>query len=177
MGGSGNGMAKLIALALAAAALSMWLADSAAAQPVEAFYKSNRLTVVIGYSPGAVYDLYARTVARHIGKHIPGRPTVVPQNMPGAGSMNAANFIFTKAPKDGSHIATFARGLAMQPLLDDQGVQYDATRLNWLGSPATEVSVVFAWHTTPFRTADDLMNREMVCRRPEPAPTARSFLT
>jgi hypothetical protein len=154
---------KAAGVALAAMlALSSLPSVSARAQSVEAFYKANRLTVVIGYTPGAVYDLYARTVARHIGKYIPGRPAVIPQNMPGAGSMNAANFIYTKAPKDGSQIATFARGLAMQQLLDDQGVQYDAPRLNWLGSPATEVSVLFSWHSKPFKTMDDVTGREMI---------------
>jgi tripartite-type tricarboxylate transporter receptor subunit TctC len=134
----------------------------ATAQSVESFYKSNRVTVVIGYTPGGVYDLYARTIARHIGKHIPGRPGVVPQNMPGAGSMKAANYIFGQAPKDGTQIAVFARGLAMQPLLNNAGVQYDATKLNWLGSPASEVSVVFSWHSKPFKTVDDLRKREMI---------------
>jgi tripartite-type tricarboxylate transporter receptor subunit TctC len=82
--------------------------------------------------------------------------------MPGAGSMKAANYIYTQAPKDGTHIAVFARGIAMQPLLDDTGVQFEATRLNWLGSPASEVSVVFSWHTKPFKTFADLKAREMV---------------
>jgi tripartite-type tricarboxylate transporter receptor subunit TctC len=134
----------------------------AAAQSVEAFYKANRVSIDIGYTPGGVYDIYARTVARHLGKHIPGRPAVVPVNMPGAGSMKAANYIYAQAPKDGTHIAVFARGIAMQPLLDDTGVQFEATKLNWLGSPASEVSVVFSWHTKPFRTLADLRDREMV---------------
>ena len=150
-------------LTAAAAMLSIAArADVAAAQSVEAFYKGNRVTINIGYTPGGVYDIYARTIARHLGKHIPGRPTVVPVNMPGAGSMKAANYIYAQAPKDGTHIAVFARGLAMQPLLDDTGVQYDATRLNWLGSPASEVSVVFSWHSKPFKTVADLKAREMV---------------
>lgn len=131
-------------------------------QSVEAFYKANRISIDIGYTPGGVYDIYARTIARHLGKHIPGRPAVVPVNMPGAGSMKAANFIYAQAPKDGTHIATFARGIAMQPLLDDTGVQFEATKLNWLGSPTSEVSVVFAWHSKPFRTLADLREREMV---------------
>jgi tripartite-type tricarboxylate transporter receptor subunit TctC len=132
------------------------------AQSPEAFYKGNRVTINIGYTPGGIYDIYARAIARHIGKHIPGRPTVVPVNMPGAGSMKAANFIYGQAPKDGTHIAVFARGIAMQPLLDDTGVQFEATKLNWLGSPASEVSVVFSWHTKPFRTLADLQAREMI---------------
>jgi tripartite-type tricarboxylate transporter receptor subunit TctC len=150
-------------LTVAAAVLLIAAAGSdAAAQSVEAFYKGNRVSINIGYTPGGVYDLYARTVARHIGKHIPGRPAVIPVNMPGAGSMKAANFIYGQAPKDGTQIAVFARGIAMQPLLDDTGVQFEATKLNWLGSTTSEVSVVFAWHTKPFRTLADLRAREMV---------------
>jgi tripartite-type tricarboxylate transporter receptor subunit TctC len=135
---------------------------AAAPSSVEAFYAANRLTIVNGYTAGSVYDLYARVLAKHISKHIPGKPAVLVQNMPGAGSMKAANFIYGPAPKDGSQIATFARGIPMQPLLDDQGVQYDATKMNWLGSLATEVSVVFSWHTKPFKTVNDLLAREMV---------------
>jgi tripartite-type tricarboxylate transporter receptor subunit TctC len=142
--------------------LAVPAATGASAQTPEAFYKSSRVTVVIGYTPGGVYDIYARTIARHLGKHIPGRPTVVPQNMPGAGSMTAANYIYGKAPKDGTQIATFARGIAMQPLLDQTGVAFEAEKLNWLGSPASEVSVVFGWHTKKFRTLADLKAREMV---------------
>jgi tripartite-type tricarboxylate transporter receptor subunit TctC len=152
---------RLMTLA-AAVLLAPVAASDAQAQSVEAFYKGNRISINIGYTPGGVYDIYARTVARHLGKHIPGRPTVVPVNMPGAGSMKAANYIYAQAPKDGTHIAVFARGIAMQPLIDDTGVQFDAVKLNWLGSPASEVSVVFAWHTKPFKTLADLREREMV---------------
>jgi tripartite-type tricarboxylate transporter receptor subunit TctC len=147
---------------VAAVMLLIAAAGDAQAQSVEAFYKGNRVSINIGYTPGGVYDIYARTVARHLGKHIPGRPTVVPVNMPGAGSMKAANYIYAQAPKDGTQIAVFARGIAMQPLIDDTGVQFDAVKLNWLGSPASEVSVVFAWHTKPFKTLADLREREMV---------------
>ena len=146
----------------AAVLLVVATVDRAPAQPLEAFYKANRVTINIGYTPGGVYDIYARTIARHLGKHIPGRPAVVPVNMPGAGSMKAANYIYAQAPKDGTHLAVFARGIAMQPLLDATGVQFEATRLNWLGSPASEVSVVFSWHTKPFKTFADLKAREMV---------------
>jgi tripartite-type tricarboxylate transporter receptor subunit TctC len=156
------GMLKFVSTAVGTMAALSAMSCTAFSQSVEAFYRVNRLTVVIGYTPGTVYDLYARSIARHIGKHLPGKPTVIAQNMPGAGSMKAANFIYGNAPKDGSQIATFARGLAMQPLLDDQGVQYDAMKMNWLGSPTSEVSVVFSWHTTPFKTVDDLLTREMI---------------
>jgi tripartite-type tricarboxylate transporter receptor subunit TctC len=120
------------------------------------------VTVVVGYSPGASYDIYARNFARHLGKHLPGNPTVVVQNMTGAGSLRSANFIFNTAPKDGSTVGVFARGLAMQPLLDNTGIQYDAQKFNWIGSLSSDVSLVLSWHTRPFKSVDDLRTREMV---------------
>ena len=91
------GIAKLAVAILAAATLVLAPSGKAAAQSPEAFYKANGLSIIVGYPPGAVYDLYARVLARHIGKHIPGRPTATVQNMAGAGSMTAANFIFNLA--------------------------------------------------------------------------------
>lgn len=138
---------------LLALLVSILASGQAAAQAINA---------VIGYPPGAGYDLYMRTFARHLGKHLPGNPAVIPQNMAGAGSMRAANFLYNAAPKDGSTIGTFARGLAMQPLLDEQGIQYDARKFNWIGSLSADVSLVLSWHTTPFKTLDDVKKREMV---------------
>jgi tripartite-type tricarboxylate transporter receptor subunit TctC len=120
------------------------------------------VNVVIGYPPGASYDIYARTFARHLAKHLPGNPTVIPQNMAGAGSLRAANFLYNAAPKDGTTIGMFARGLGMQPLLDEQGIQYDARKFNWIGSLTSEVSIVLSWHSKQFKTLDDVKNREMI---------------
>jgi tripartite-type tricarboxylate transporter receptor subunit TctC len=118
--------------------------------------------LVVGYPPGASYDIYMRTLARHLGKHLPGNPTVVVQNMAGAGSLRAANFLFNAAPKDGFTIGMFARGLAMQPLLDPTGIQYEAHKFNWIGSLTSDVSMVLSWHTSSFRTLDDARKREMI---------------
>jgi len=120
------------------------------------------VNVVVGYPPGAAYDIYMRTFARHLGKHLPGHPSVIPQNMAGAGSLRAANFLYNAAPRDGLTIGMFARGLAMQPLLDEQGIQYDARKFNWIGSLGTDVSMVLAWHNKPFKTLDDVRRREMI---------------
>ena len=120
------------------------------------------VNLVVGYPPGASYDIYMRTLARHLGKHLPGNPTVVPQNMAGAGSLRAANFLFNTAPKDGNTIGMFARGLAMQPLLDATGIQYEARKFNWIGSLTSDVSMVLSWHTRPFKTLDDARQREMI---------------
>jgi tripartite-type tricarboxylate transporter receptor subunit TctC len=120
------------------------------------------VNLVVGYPPGAAYDIYMRTLARHLSKHLPGNPNVIPQNMAGAGSLRSANYLYNAAPKDGLTIGMFARGLAMQPLLDDQGVQYDARKFNWLGSLGTDVSMVLSWHTKPFKTIDDVRQKEMI---------------
>lgn len=137
-------------IALVAATL---VCTSAGAQPI---------TMVVGYSPGATYDIYTRSFARHLGKHLPGNPNVVVQNMTGAGSLRSANYLFNQAPKDGFTIGMFARGLAMQPLLDMTGIQYEAKRFNWLGSISSDVSLVLSWYTRPFKTIDDARNNEMV---------------
>ena len=147
------------AAALAAATLA---AGGAGAQELEAFYKSNPLQIVVGYGPGGGYDAYARVLARHMGKRLPGAPNVIVQNMPGAASMKAANYIYSIAPKDGSQIATFSRGLPMQPLLDNQGVQYDALKMGWVGSISAETSVTFAWAGTGFTTFEDARQKEML---------------
>jgi tripartite-type tricarboxylate transporter receptor subunit TctC len=140
---------------LAALLLAVLAGGPAWAQP-------QSVNIVIGYPPGAAYDIYGRTLARHLGKHLPGNPTVVPQNMAGAGSLRAANFLYNAAPKDGSTIGMFARGLAMQPLLDEQGIQFDARKFNWIGSLGTDVSMVLSWHTKPFKTIDDVRAKEMI---------------
>jgi tripartite-type tricarboxylate transporter receptor subunit TctC len=125
------------------AALLAFAAHSAAAadDAVAAFYKGKTIQLYIGYSAGGGYDEYGRVLARHMGEHIPGHPTIVPQNMPGAGSLRATNYLYNVAPKDGTAIATFARGMAMLPLLDPTGTQYDARKFTWLGSVTDEISV------------------------------------
>lgn len=144
------------------ALVSGGLPSDAEAQSVEAFYKSHPLTIVIGFTPGGGYDLYGRTVGRHISKHLPGNPNVIPQNMPGAGSLKAINFLYNNAPKDGSTIGTFSRGIPMEPLMGNQEARFDPLKLIWIGSPSQETNVVFAWHTTPFKTMADLKSQEMI---------------
>ena len=122
----------------------------------------SQVTLVIGYPPGAIYDAYGRLVARHLGKHLPGQPTVVVQNMPGAGSLRSANYLYSVAPKDGSTIGLFARGIPMQPLLDPAGIQFDAIKFNYVGSASKEVSVVISSASNSFKTIEDARAREMV---------------
>jgi tripartite-type tricarboxylate transporter receptor subunit TctC len=140
---------------LLAALLPLLAGEPASAQ-------TQSFNLIVGYPPGASYDIYMRTLARHLSKNLPGNPNVIPQNMAGAGSLRAANFLYNAAPKDGFTIGMFARGLAMQPLLDESGIQFDARKFNWLGSLSTDVSLVLSWHTKPFKTIDDVRAKEMI---------------
>ena len=123
------------------------------------FYRGKNLNLIVGYSAGGGYDTYARILARHLGRHIPGNPSVVVQNMPGAGSLKLANFLFNVAPKDGATIGTFSRGMAMEPLIGGTNVAFDATKFAWLGSGTNEVSVFAVWHTAPIRTWQDMLEK------------------
>ena len=125
---------------LCATLLATNLAIAQAAEPD--FYAGKTLRVLVGFSAGGGYDLYARTLARYLDRYIPGRPAVVVQNMPGAGSLKVVNYLYNAAPRDGTVIATFARGIVFEPLFGHtEGTQFDAARLNWIGSIASEVSV------------------------------------
>jgi tripartite-type tricarboxylate transporter receptor subunit TctC len=127
---------------LGGAALSLALAASAGTAQAQAeFFKDKTVNLYVGYSPGGGYDVYARILARFMGAHIPGKPTVVVSNMPGAGSLRAANYIYNVATKDGLSFGTVARGAAFDPLFGLPGTQFDAAKFNWIGSANDEVSV------------------------------------
>jgi len=131
----------------------------ALAADVASFYKGRTVTIDIGYSAGGGYDIYARVLARHLGDHIPGNPTVIPQNMPGAGSLKVVNYLYNIAPKDGTVLATFARGMAMEPLLDKQGIEFDSQKLTWIGSITNEVSVCAFRADSGIKTWDDMVTK------------------
>ena len=131
------------------------LTHPALAQGVADFYRGRNVTLVIGFSAGGGYDLYGRLLARHLGKHIPGQPGIVAQNREGAGSERAVLYLYNAAPKDGSVIGTFSRSMAVAPLL--VGAPFDATKLTWLGSISSDVSVCMMWHTSPISTFDDML--------------------
>jgi tripartite-type tricarboxylate transporter receptor subunit TctC len=118
--------------------------------------------MLIGFGPGGGYDLWGRVVARHIGKHLPGNPTVVPQNMPGAGSFVAANNIYNIAPKDGSVMGIIARDAALGPITGATGARFDPTKITWLGTPTTETNVCIASNTAKVQTLKDLYVKELI---------------
>jgi tripartite-type tricarboxylate transporter receptor subunit TctC len=121
-----------------------------------------QVSVIIGFGVGSGYDTWGRVVQRHIGKYLPGRPTVVPQNMPGAGSFVATNNIYSVAPKDGTVIAIIARDAALGPLSGAAGARFDATKLTWIGTPTTETNVCVLFHTAKAKTVEDLFKHEVI---------------
>ncbi len=140
------------------AVIALASAVPAHAQSVEDFYRNRAITILVGFTAGGGYDLYARLLGRHMGRHVPGNPTIVVQNMPGAGSLKATQFVYSVAPKDGTVLATVSRGMVTEPLLND--AKFDATKLSWLGSITSETSVCATWHTSPVKTWPDMFARE-----------------
>jgi tripartite-type tricarboxylate transporter receptor subunit TctC len=136
--------------------------SGAFAQSPADFYKGKNVDLYIGYSVGGAYDLYARMLARHMGKHIPGNPNVLPKNMEGAGSLRLANWLYNVAPKDGSAFAIIGRGTGFDPLLGNNAAKFDATKYTWIGSANNEVSVCVAWHTSPIRKFEDMLTQELI---------------
>ena len=156
------------------AALSIFI-STADAQPAAEFYKGRNIDVYIGTSVGGGYDAYARMLSRHLGRHLPGSPILVPKTMDGGGGMRLANFLYTAAPKDGSAFATFNRGIGFDPLLGNRGAQFDATKFNWIGSANDEVSVCVAWHASGISRYEDLLTRELVVGASGPAADTYQF--
>jgi tripartite-type tricarboxylate transporter receptor subunit TctC len=141
---------------------SLALIGSARADGVADFYKGKTVDLYIGYSAGGGYDVYARLVARYLGRHIPGNPAVVPRNMEGAGSIRLTNWLYTVAPKDGTAVGAIARGAAFDPLFGMPGGQFDAVKFNWIGSANNEVSVCALWHTAGVKTIDQMLKTELM---------------
>ncbi len=135
--------------------------QSGRADSIEDFYKGKTVNLMIGYSVGGGYDLYGRLLARHLGKHIPGHPGVVPQNMTGAGSLRAAQYIYSVAPKDGTAIATFGRTIPTTPLLTPANAQFDGTKFTWLGSITNEVSACVTSRAAKAHNWDELLKNEV----------------
>ena len=137
-------------------------ASAAVAQTVADFYRGKSIELDINVSVGGGYDLYARMVARHMGRHIPGNPTILPKNMEGGGGMRLANWLYNVAPKDGTAIGALTRATAFEPLLGNKNTQYDGTKFNYIGSANDEVSVCVAWYTSGIKTFEDAQQMPLV---------------
>ena len=149
------GLRKSVLTAIIVAALSMPTVARSAS--VEEFYKGRTVSLIIGFSAGTGYDIYARLLARFIGRHIPGNPTIIAQNMPGAGSLKAAMYVYAVAPKDGAVIATIGRSAPLEPLLGE--AQFDGRGFTWLGSIASSSSLCATWHATAIKTWQDVLTK------------------
>src|SRR3984957_18360069 len=132
----------------------------APAQSVAAFYKGRNLSLTIPNAPGGSFELYGCLVADNIGRFIPGHPAIVPQNMPGAGGMQAANYLTSIAPKDGTVMSVLVANITLSQVLGVQAVAYDTRKLNWIGRIIATTSTLFTWHTSATKTLSDLKTRE-----------------
>jgi tripartite-type tricarboxylate transporter receptor subunit TctC len=157
---------RFASLALAAAlAGPLALAGVQAArsqQAIEDFYRGKQLEMVIGYSPGGTYDLYARLVARFLGNYIPGKPTIVPRNMPGAGSRAAAKWVFGVGPKDGTVLATADQSLSVEQAMGDKQLDLDTTKLIYIGNPNADNNTTATWYTSGVKTIEDAKRKQVV---------------
>ena len=144
---------------IVAAVLALLIALPAYAQ---SFYEGKTITIVTSTGVGGTYDVSARLIARHMPRFIPGRPSMVVQNMPGGGNVLATNFMYTIAPKDGTSIATVHNAMPVQQVLGGQGVRFDSAKFEWLGSTGPETEVILVWHTSNIRTFDELKTREVI---------------
>ena len=149
----------LAATAVAACALGI---QSASADPVADFYKGRTFTILVGQEPGTGYDIYARTLARHMARHIPGNPQIIVQNMPGASGVNAGNWLFGIAPKDGTVIGTFTPNVIVEPLLGNPMAKYDAGRMGWIGNMEEGASVCGVRTDAGVAGFDDVLTKEIV---------------
>ena len=138
---------------------------------VESFYRGKQVSIVVGSSPGGGYDTYARLLARHFGNAIPGHPSIVVQNMSGAGSNRAAGYIYSVAPKDGTAIGAIFPGAVLQPLLSEQPVQHDPSKFVYLGSANSDVYVCYVRSDAPVTTFKDVLQKELIVGASNPGAT------
>ncbi len=134
----------------------------AAADSVEEFYRGKTLTIMVGSTPGGGYDADARMVARNIGRHIPGNPTVIVQNVPGGRGMTSVNSLYNLVKRDGTFMGMLEREHLIDAYLLPEGVRYDERNFNWIGSVGSEQGVAFAWHTAPQRSVEDIRKAEFI---------------
>jgi tripartite-type tricarboxylate transporter receptor subunit TctC len=168
---------KTTGLAQIALALLIVLAaePAAAQQSVADFYKGKTVRVIVGVGVGSGYDLNARLLGRYLPAHIPGNPTVIVQNQPGAGSLAMTNALYNNGPFDGTVIGASFNGMPTTPLLEPAGARFDANKLNWVGSTNRETQITYVWHTAPVQTLADLYTTELIVGAQAPGSTQYDF--
>jgi hypothetical protein len=160
---------------LAATAVLASCAVASAQQEVADFYKGKTVRIVVGVGVGSGYDINARTIARHLSAHIPGNPTVIVQNQPGAGSLTMTNQLYSGGPFDGTVIGASFNGMPTTPLLQPAGVRFDPVKLLWVGSSNRETQVSYFWHTAPIEKFDDIRQKEIVVGSQAPGTTQYDY--
>ena len=140
--------------------------SSAHADAISDFYRGKQISLVIGTSAGNDYDFRGRLIARHMGRHIPGEPTIVARNMPGAGGINAANFIANIAPRDGTTLHMIMTNMMAAQAIGTQGVQFDTRKFNWIGNTTSSPNVTNSWHTSGVTSIEQTKTRELVLGAP-----------
>jgi tripartite-type tricarboxylate transporter receptor subunit TctC len=166
---------RSIGAAAIGAVLALVGAATAGQPSVADFYKSKTISIVVGSDAGGGYDLNARVLARYLGRYIPGNPTIIVQNRPGASSLAAANYVYEIAPKDGTVIAAVQRPIPFPALYVANGVRYDVRQIQWLGSTMNELGLVVAWHTAPQQTIADVGKIPLVIGGNGPATDTEIF--
>jgi tripartite-type tricarboxylate transporter receptor subunit TctC len=146
-------------------------APAGAREDVAAFYKGKTLRLMVGVAVGSGYDINARLLARHMGAHIPGQPTIIVQNQPGAGSLTMTNALYNNGPFDGTVIGASFNGMPTTPLLQPSGARFDPVKLNWLGSTNRETQVMYVWHSAPVQALDAVKTTEIVMGAQAPGST------
>ena len=156
-----SGATALLALIGICAAIS-----SAQADAVSDFYRGKQISMVIGTSAGNDYDFRGRLIARHMGRHIPGEPTIIPRNMPGAGGINAANWLSAVAPRDGTALHMIMTNMMAAQAIGTQGVTFDTRKFNWIGNTTSSPNVSNSWHTSGITNIEQTKTRELVLGAP-----------
>ncbi|MGE5537969.1 MAG: Bug family tripartite tricarboxylate transporter substrate binding protein [Gemmatimonas sp.] len=159
------------------AALAFTVASTvpAAAQSVAEFYQGKSMDFVVGSGAGGGYDIYARLLARRMGEHIPGKPTLIVKNVVGGGGIRAANLLYSVSPKDGSVIATVSRAMITAPVLGVDAAKFDAAKFSWIGNLTGEDSVCVSWHTAPVKTWDDVLKTKLIVGTAAPGTSTYTF--
>ena len=155
--------------------LAVGAAVPATAQTGPNAFAGKTFRMIIGFGVGGGYDLWARAVAQHMGKHLPGNPTLIPQNMPAGGSLAAANFLYEVAPRDGTVLGLIGRDAPLGPITGASGARFDPTKMSWLGTPTKETNICIAYKTAAVKTVQDLYDKELVMGDVGPGSGTRAY--
>jgi tripartite-type tricarboxylate transporter receptor subunit TctC len=160
-----------IVVALGILALAVLLPADAAADPIEDFYRGRTISLYVGFPPGGGYDIYARVLAAHLGRHVPGHPAVVVRNMGGGSGVRAAGYISSVTPQDGTALGMFLDGVTLGKVLGGPG-DFDPVRLTWIGRVVSTATLAVVWHTAPAQSVEDAKSKEVIVAASVPGSTS-----